>query len=484
MIAEILNRDFVLGQLADIRRVMESQATSTRRSLTAGPEGAEALTPDDYAAAADMAAEALANETQATSGQAGFAAPESTRRGMPAEEPAPSIDERSFFSRDPVISLFQSVLEEYLETREPEVIAEAEPASASRGASLTATPHVPLVTERRLVQPEQEGRDRLFEQFSVTDPGWVSQLFAQALTRLRGKRDFNPQPATQRPLQDRTRLLLVGDWGTGIARAQKVADQMRQHLDRGKAEGVEQTAIHLGDIYYAGRKREVNNRFLRYWPVQADEADQIASYSTNANHDMYSGGHAYYDVLLGDPRFAAQEKSSFFSLANAHWRILGLDTAWEEKDLQAPQPEWIREQARQAKEAGQKLLFLSHHQLFTVYEREHDKIAGALESIGSPEIQAWFWGHEHRCMTFDPHLNVQYPSCVGHGGVPVYMKHEEDDPYPAPGKWEYRDFILDPNGKERWGYMGFASVDLDGPKATVTYVNEDGLPHHTDTIVG
>lgn len=482
MIAEILNRDFVLGQLADIRRVMESQATAPRRSLTAGPEGAEELTTDDYAAAADMAATALANEVRETSGQPSFAAPESTRREVLGETP-PAIDNRSFFSRDPVVSVFQSVLEEYFETREPERIADADSEAPRREVSLAADREVPLVTGRRIAQSQQDSRERLFEQFSVTDPGWLSQLFAQALTRLRGKRAFNPQPAAQRTLQDRTRLLLVGDWGSGIERAQKVADQMRRHLDTGKAEGVEQTAIHLGDIYYAGRKREINNRFLRYWPVQAGEAETIASYSTNGNHDMYSGGHAYYDVLLGDPRFAAQEKSSFFSLANTHWRILGLDTAWEEKDLQAPQPEWIREQARQAAEAGQKLLLLSHHQLFTVYENEHDKIAAALESIGSPQIDAWFWGHEHRCMTFHPHMNVRYSSCVGHGGVPVYMWHEEDDPYPEPGLWEYRDFILDPNGKERWGYMGFAAVDLDGPRATVRYINEDGVEHRSDTLV-
>lgn len=481
MIVEILNRDFVLGQLADIRRYMESQATSTRRSLTAGPEGAEELTAEDYAAAIDMTAEALAKEATETSGQPSFAAPESTRRGV-VDEPLPQLDDRSFFSRDPVISVFQSVLEEYLETREPDLIVDTESADTRRDVSLAADRGVPLVTDRRIARPEQDGTRRIFEQFSVTDPGWVSQLFAQALTRLRGKHEFNPRPATARPLQDRTRLLLVGDWGSGVRRARKVGDQMRSHLDRGQADGLEQTAVHLGDIYYAGRKREIANRFLQYWPVRADEAATIASYSTNGNHDMYSGGHAYYDVLLGDPRFAAQEKSSFFSLANAHWRILGLDTAWEEKDLQAPQPEWIREQARQAEAAGQKLLLLSHHQLFTVYESEHDKIAAALEAIGSPSIEAWFWGHEHRCMTFHPHMNVRYPSCIGHGGVPVYMWHKEDAPYPEPGKWEYRDFILDPNGKERWGYMGFAALELDGPRATVQYINEDGVVHRTDSI--
>ena len=485
MIQEILNRNFVLEQLEDIRQHMESQAASTRRSLEAVPEGTEDLASEDFAAAAAMARQALDDEAEASSGQP--EPPAAASRGLETVT-MPSIDERSFFSRDPVISVFQSVLEEYLETREPALIASGSAAAgtpAAEGRILEEAPEapsddapaVPPVTGRRLLR-----RERLFEKFSVTDPGWVSQLFAQALTRLRGLHDFNPRPATPQPIQDRSRLLIVGDWGSGIERAQKVADQMRRHLDEGKREGIEQTVVHLGDVYYAGRAREIRKRVLPFWPVREDEADDIASYSANANHDMYSGGHAYYDVLLGDPRFKHQEKSSFFSLESSKWRILGLDTAYKEKDLQEPQPEWIREQARQAARAGQKLCLLSHHQLFTVYESEHDEIAAALDSIGSPHIDAWFWGHEHRLMGFKPDLNVQNSRCVGHGGVPVYMKHDEDDPIPEPGEWEYRDFILDKNGIERWAYMGFAILELDGPEARVRYVNEDGDEHRVETL--
>ena len=472
MITELLNRNFVLEQLGEVRRYLETQATSTSRSLSVGPPGSETLTSDDFANAADVARDALESEVRATSGQPSFDPPPSTRRGVPE----PTIDDRSFISRDPVISVFQSVLEEYLETKEPDLIVEA---SAPRDVSPDAGSDAPMVSGRSLAQRQSDDGRRLFEKFSVTDPGWVSQLFAQAVARMRGRPDFVDRPADDRPLQDKTRLLLVGDWASGIERARKVAAQMRVHLDAGEAEGVQQTAIHLGDVYYAGRKREMRKRMLGPWPVREDEADGIASYSTNGNHDVYSGGYGYYETLLGDPRFAAQQGSSFFSLSNSHWRILGLDTAWEEKDLMEPQPAWIQEHARQAKDAGQRLMFLSHHQLFTVYEREHDKIAGKLESIGSPTIDAWFWGHEHRLMTYKPHMNCTNPVCMGHGGVPVYMWHKEDDPYPEPGEWEYRDFMLDPNGKERWAYMGFAVVDLDGPDATVRYVNEDGVTHKT-----
>ena len=47
-------------------------------------------------------------------------------------------------------------------------------------------------------------------------------------------------------------------------------------------------------------------------------------------------GHGYYRTLLGDPRFARHEGSSFFSLANRHWRLLGLDTAYVEQSVYLP----------------------------------------------------------------------------------------------------------------------------------------------------
>jgi hypothetical protein len=50
--------------------------------------------------------------------------------------------------------------------------------------------------------------------------------------------------------------------------------------------------------------------------VRADETGAFGSWSLNGNHDVYSGGHAYFDVLLRDPRVARQEQSSFFSFVN------------------------------------------------------------------------------------------------------------------------------------------------------------------------
>jgi hypothetical protein len=61
------------------------------------------------------------------------------------------------------------------------------------------------------------------------------------------------------------RLLVVGDWGTGLPRAQKVAEQMRKVLLKGQADGLTaQHVVHLGDVYYSGWDHEYRRRFLPY----------------------------------------------------------------------------------------------------------------------------------------------------------------------------------------------------------------------------
>src|SRR5262249_43178746 len=144
----------------------------------------------------------------------------------------------------------------------------------------------------------------------------------------RQRHDFPTTPPAAIPIANDARIVIVGDWGTGLPRARNVATQMRAILDEGIAQNRQQHVIHLGDVYYAGWQKEYEERFLPDWPVKIEEANQIPSYSLNGNHDMYSGGFGYYDYLLKDPRFARQGGSSYFRLVNDHWNLLSLDTSW------------------------------------------------------------------------------------------------------------------------------------------------------------
>lgn len=498
MIEQVLNRDYVLEYLRAVRAQLESDAGAAggvpvppappgppggdRRRGGAGPPDdllqPEPLGAGDIGVALRAVAEAADHEEAGSSGQHGYEPARADRRG--GNQP-PALDDRSFFSRDPVVSLLQSALEQHLEAAFPddiETAAAAAPTDRRGGAADVA------VTARSLAGWESteggEGR-RLFGKFQPADVRWISAVVAMGIRKYRGRHAFNPTPAEPVPLKPDTRLVVVGDWGSGLPRARKVADQMRAVVEQGLEDGVEQHVVHLGDVYYSGWKHEYDRRFLPWWPVRSEEADRIGSWSLNANHDMYSGGHDYFDHLLAEPRFARQQRSSMFSLVSPNWQILGLDTGWQDGELQDPQADWVLEEARAARTSGRRLLLLSHHQLFSAYELPSRKLFEQLRpALETERIGAWFWGHEHRCMQFDPIDHVDAGRCVGHGGVPVYMAHGANDSYPAPGSYEYRAYLAD--GLERWALFGFAVLDFHGQKIDVRYIDENGYQHRSETI--
>jgi hypothetical protein len=424
------------------------------------------------ARALEEVAAAEAREEESSSGQEGYDPPAGDRRdGAPVP-----LDDVSFFSRDPIVSLLQSALDEYLELSYGDQLEPDTPVDDRRGGAADVA-----VTARSLPgwQPAPEVDDRrLFGRFQPADIRWVSSAVSMGIRKFRGRHPFKTTPAEPVPVGPRVRLVLVGDWGSGLPRARKVGDQIRRVLNEGLQAGLEQHVVHLGDVYYSGWKREYDERFLQPWPVRQSEAEVIGSWSLNANHDMYSGGHDYYGHLLADPRFARQAGSSFFSLVTPDWQIMGLDTGWRDGGLQDPQATWVNDAAR---DSNRKLLLLSHHQLFSVYEQKEgeldDKLRPALES---GRVRGWFWGHEHRCMTYAPHAGVAYGRCVGHGGVPVYQCHGPQEAYPAPGTYEYREFLQD--GLERWALFGFAVLDFDGAMAHVRYIDENGFEHLREDV--
>ena len=95
-------------------------------------------------------------------------------------------------------------------------------------------------------------------------------------------------------------------------------------------------------------------------------------------------------------------------------------------------------------------------------------------------VKAWLWGHEHRCMAYSLSHNVEFGRCVGHGGIPVYMWHGTEDPYPPPAIYEDRRCYT--KGLERWAVFGYVVLDVDGPVITMRYIDELGKCVRTETI--
>jgi hypothetical protein len=482
MIAQVLNRDFVLKQAAAIRTglagaVAERQRPGHERSGLDELSDAELGELIGELGVVDDELGAEAVQEQEGGGEAYEV------RGMGAAlGGAPPKDDYAFLPRSPLLSIVQTTIEEYVETQQPELLVGQPLADESRGLG-----GVPAVTDLRLAPAPLiggAGERRRFGEMEVTDPKlfsdprWLLSGVAMAWRAIRGRVNFNASPPPPIEIADDARIVVVGDWGSGIPRARKVADQMRAALDHPDAAGRQRHVIHLGDVYYSGARSEYRKRLLGPWPVRRGE--DIGSFTLMGNHDMYLGGEPYYDTCLADPRFAKQDGCSYFALRSRHWQLLGLDTGYEDGGLKDPQASWVRDrlaEARQPSEPGEAPLrtaLLSHHQLFSTHEggaqRMADKLTPVLEDAGG--VDAWLWGHEHRCIVYDAHLGVRFSSCVGHGGIPEYLPRGHGEPAPL---YEYNAKFGD---GEPWNTFGFAILDLAGDRLSISYVNEDGDVHH------
>ena len=381
-----------------------------------------------------------------------------------------------YMSRDPLVSLIQSSIEDSLLAQG--AVAPDSPHSLWRWIAYLADRYLNLHIGR--FQPE--------------DPGWYLEIAKSSLEHLaKGNHPFNPAPA-EHQVSDTARIILVGDWGTGLRRARDVASYMGQEVAEALAAGREAHVIHLGDVYYSGLPSEDQRRFLAYWPVTVGQAGAgVTSWSLNGNHDMYSGGFGYFGTLLGDPRFAAQrspdgQPTSFFRLTSPSWDFVGLDTAWDSDVmsrgeiavLQDPQAGYV---AKVAGESSRKLVLFSHHQLTSAYDKKDlgPELGGKLAPVlTAGRVTGWWWGHEHRAMTYKPSGGVRYPRCLGNGGVPVLRDPAMTAEVRQVADWDSRRYVW--SGLQRWTRFGFAVLDLAGERISVRYRDDDGTQTREETV--
>ncbi len=483
MIADILQRNFMLQQLQDniLPELKKAKPTDDRRAADELPQ-----------VSAEQMLEAAATLEKVLADEAGkHSLTKSVDDSKPADATQPNLEDISFFSSCPEMGLLQSLLQQRYEKHAAEVII-ANPVGAAgrRGPSGES-----MVTGRSLAKGAADRR--LFGAFQQTDARWVACKFAEALTWMRGPDPFPKDPAPAFSVAANARFVIVGDWGSGIERAKKVATLMRKSIAKAVTQQREVHAIHLGDVYYSGTEDECKENFLGtgLWPVQKGSS-HVYSWALNANHDMFSGGRGYFRQILKDERFANQNQSNRFELVHPRWTILGLDTAYADHDLAGDQASWIKARLTDAHNQGRQGMLLSHHQLFSAYEGQgiklYDKLRADVLSKGL--VHTWLWGHEHRLCAYGPYLGVKNARCIGHGGVPVYQFHKEDDPAPADGPpllWEFRESFRTTLNLEPWALFGYAVADFVGDEIHVSYIHENApidpvtgepIPHKTEII--
>jgi len=239
---------------------------------------------------------------------------------------------------------------------------------------------------------------------------------------------------------DEVIIALLSDWATNTRESDdiaKAADSFNPDY-----------TIHLGDTYYTGTKKEVEENF---GPEGWWRNGRVGAFALPGNHEMYSNGKAYFKNLLPkmgikDGNNHTQQGASFFCLENEHWRVIGLDTGYyslkgffgltpnTELQLHDEQVAWLKDIVHLEKDM-RGIILLSHHQycssfvsldkndkIFTDDEFQNPAVQLA-KLIGTDRPVLWFWGHEHRMSVYGCYQCKDgikaFGRCIGHSGMPT-----------------------------------------------------------------
>ena len=328
-------------------------------------------------------------------------------------------------------------------------------------------------------QLQQEIRNDFVD--SGCDPGWLSAVadYVVAYWIDRDTIPYIPPQSTTDPTfiyalpeKPSLRIGILADWGTGDQVASYVLQQMMQQTP------APDLILHLGDVYYAGTSDEVQKNFV---DLLNTYAPTMPVYNLPGNHDMYSGGGAFYAVMptfnhgrsfAGGNQPAPLQGASFFCLRNSWLQLQGMDTGYYDSDLfdvskdttqlHPLEAAWHLDKIQNA--GGRAVFLFSHHQAWSAFlpigsgpihtpralaespitmsTWENIHLQSAFAKVPSDTVRAWFWGHEHVLEVYDQAaiakslVNGQplggefnwlpYAACVGYSAFPQF---ESDKPY-------------------------------------------------------
>jgi hypothetical protein len=305
-----------------------------------------------------------------------------------------------------------------------------------------------------LVLGDKSSAKRLKSQLdgSVCDPRWATTIEAYAAYfGIDGKRRAIPYVHPEKigdrviSIKAQAKVAIFGDWGTGNEPARNILKCI--------ATLEPDYLIHLGDIYYSATDKEVQKNFVEIIDAEIRAArPQVQIFSLSGNHDMYSGGVAYYEMVRTLNASPHKQDASFFCLRgyDGAWQFLAMDTGLHDYSpvavsdaltfIEEDEQEWLL--ARVQEFSGRTIL-LSHHQLFSAFSR-----IGPADPLGQrpynanllstfqmlkatgAKIPAWFWGHEHNLCIYEPYEGLDSGRCLGHGAIPTFL---QPSPYESMG---------------------------------------------------
>ncbi|HEY1501190.1 MAG TPA: metallophosphoesterase [Acidobacteriaceae bacterium] len=290
-------------------------------------------------------------------------------------------------------------------------------------------------------------------------------------------------PGAPQPIQlpANAKVALLADWGGDNPAARHIASVAKKQKPN--------IAIHLGDIYYGGIESECET-FLQLWPFQTNiqhpaiGVPKGSSFALNGNHEMYSGGEAYFDLVLR----AFGQPQPFFCLENSCWRLIGLDTAYNGGTLRpngtsdplTAQWNWLIEILK--KTDGKKNILLTHHQPVSAHSAEfkdsqplRNDFAALLttEGINQDAIFGWFFGHEHRCALYQDNETPFNARLIGNGCIPHQVQIEDQaDPGCTPFLKVNRRQTAANSGAATSMFVLLTLSDAS-PELVIRYIDED-----------
>lgn len=309
---------------------------------------------------------------------------------------------------------------------------------------------------------------------------WIPAGIKGILEHFKPKHPFVPATAASRiQIPDQCRIALLADWGFPNDHAARLGN-----LAIGKGADY---VIHLGDIYYSGAASECQT-FLDRWPLRdsSDEVKKGYSYTLNGNHEMYSLGYPYFDMVL--PAFG--QEASYFTLFNTHWQFQGLDSAYvpfsigqgsADNNLRV-QYQWLVDSIQS--NPDKRNIFLTHQQPVSAYldsfqaaQPLMNEARQLMQQVGGTAIYAWIFGHEHRCIIYDDRAPASFRArLIGNGSIghcPQKETQAARDETGTSTNTIFKANLRSLSDNDQVAVSSFAFLTLNGPNINVQYFDED-----------
>ena len=228
-------------------------------------------------------------------------------------------------------------------------------------------------------------------------------------------------------------------------------------------------AIHLGDVYYAGRAEEFSKNFAD--PARAI-MDASELFVLPGNHEGYSGGGEFHNFLHVQNK--SRQAGLDFCLRNDQLQLIGLDTEWsanadDDRVLSDEQLAWLMKTLAQGKEDQLINVLLTSNEPCNRAGSKLTKLGKQLTKLKNGLPEMWVWGNEHYgALLKPPELGDCLGCCVGFGGFP-YRRIEAEKNARESSWWTELNTRFHDNNDEKakwdvYGNNGFGLLEVAANK--------------------